>query len=268
MSRYFEDADPHILHITTGHFHEEAGYGTLRRQGSRSWLLILTLDGQGRFRHRDGQTTCGPGDAALLRPSTMHEYGVAHGAQNWELLWAHFHPRPHWAEFLDWPAEGPGLSVVHLGDAFPSTEAAMQRANLAQDDLLAMAALEEALIRCWRVASPNQRRLRDDRIRRIVADLSVNLRLATNLEELARRVNLSPSRLSHLFVEELGVTPRAYAERLRIDRARQLLEHTGLSIREIAAEIGFESEFYFSNRFRKSTGVSPTAWRSEHRRSS
>jgi AraC-like DNA-binding protein len=47
----------------------------------------------------------------------------------------------------------------------------------------------------------------------------------------------------------------------RINRARQLLELTAMSIKEIAAEVGYENPFYFSLRFKKQTGTSPRDYR-------
>jgi transcriptional regulator GlxA family with amidase domain len=47
----------------------------------------------------------------------------------------------------------------------------------------------------------------------------------------------------------------------RLNRARQLLGWTSLSIKEIAAEVGYHDPFYFSARFRKHLGKSPRAFR-------
>ena len=78
---------------------------------------------------------------------------------------------------------------------------------------------------------------------------------------IADAVQLSPSRLSHLFKEQTGVTPARFVELRRIDRAKGLLESSSLSIGAIAAATGFSSQFYFANRFRAATGTSPTSWR-------
>jgi AraC-like DNA-binding protein len=48
----------------------------------------------------------------------------------------------------------------------------------------------------------------------------------------------------------------------RIDAARRLLSDPQLQIKEIAAEMGFSSEFYFSTYFRRETGMSPSEFRS------
>jgi AraC family transcriptional regulator of arabinose operon len=73
---------------------------------------------------------------------------------------------------------------------------------------------------------------------------------------------MSVSRVAHLFREQVGVTPQQFLERQRMERASQLLEMTALSVKEIAHQVGFENPFYFTLRFKRQTGQSPTAFRS------
>lgn len=261
MEEVPESMDPYVSLVHTGHYRETRGYFTSRRQGSKSWLFILTLDGAGRFRHREGEVVCHSGEAALLQPRTMHEYGVDPHADGWELIWAHFHPREHWAPFLAWPRIGPGIATVALTRSFEDVFDAMRRAHREREELLAMPAIEEALVRSWREAAPTPSLVHDERVRLVTEYLQDHLAEAHSVAALSHRVGLSESRLSHLFQSELGVSPRVYLERLRMDRARRLLANTNLTIREIAEEVGMENEFYFSNRFRKLVGISPSGWR-------
>ena len=80
---------------------------------------------------------------------------------------------------------------------------------------------------------------------------------------LAKEVDLSVSRLAHLFRDQTGQTPQQFVEAERMARARQLLERTGRTVTAIALEVGFENPFYFSLRFKKQTGLSPRDWRRE-----
>jgi AraC-like DNA-binding protein len=54
-----------------------------------------------------------------------------------------------------------------------------------------------------------------------------------------------------------------YFNHLKMQRACQLLQFTGLRIKEIAAEFGFEDPYYFSRLFTKTMGVSPTDYRNK-----
>ena len=80
-------------------------------------------------------------------------------------------------------------------------------------------------------------------------------------EATAGSVGLSTSRLAHLFREQSGQTPQQYLEGLRMQRATELLRRTGFSIKQIADAVGFESQFYFSQRFKARTHQSPSSFR-------
>jgi len=79
--------------------------------------------------------------------------------------------------------------------------------------------------------------------------------------EVARHVALSEDYLTCCFRKELGVTPIAYLNRYRVDRAKHLLADTNKSITEIAMEVGFSDSGYFSRVFRREVGISPEAYR-------
>src|SRR5579862_456604 len=112
-AEYQSPVPPYRL-LLTGHFREGVGYHTRRSHGSNDWLVILTLSGSGRFGYRGGELRAKAGDITLVAPGTPQDYGVARGAPVWELLWAHFHPRAHWHEWLDWPEIAPGLMQLSL----------------------------------------------------------------------------------------------------------------------------------------------------------
>lgn len=65
------------------------------------------------------------------------------------------------------------------------------------------------------------------------------------------------------FKAETGFTPIDYLIRLRMSRAKQFLSNTDLPISVIAAKVGYEDIYYFSNAFHKACGCSPTVYRAE-----
>jgi len=79
--------------------------------------------------------------------------------------------------------------------------------------------------------------------------------------DVARAIGLSVTHLRRLFVEELGVPPHAYLQRLRMERAKMLLQGGLHSVTEISALCGFSSVYAFSRAFRQETGLPPTRWR-------
>ena len=81
------------------------------------------------------------------------------------------------------------------------------------------------------------------------------------VETVADAVKCSRATLFELFKESTGLTPNDYWQRLRIDRAQELLLKSKKSITEIALECGFSSSQYFSSVFRKYAGATPSSYR-------
>lgn len=80
--------------------------------------------------------------------------------------------------------------------------------------------------------------------------------------ELARRACMSRAQLYRQFKRELGVTPRQFQQKLRMEKARDWLRHDAMAVTRIAYDLGYRSPSYFCRLFKTETGVSPSAYRS------
>ncbi|WP_263142749.1 DJ-1/PfpI family protein [Pseudomonas sp. RIT-PI-AD] len=87
--------------------------------------------------------------------------------------------------------------------------------------------------------------------------MAQNLSADLSLDALAERAHLSPRSLSRLFVQELGLGPGRYVERLRLDAARMLLQGHGASIATVARLTGFRHPENLRRTFHKHLAVSP-----------
>lgn len=102
---------------------------------------------------------------------------------------------------------------------------------------------------------------RDRRIQVVVMLLEQNSRDQITVDEIARMVNLSPGRLAHLFKSEMQLSIQQYVTQLRLTKAKDQLESTFLSIKEIAALVGFSSVTRFVVTFKNSIGATPAQYR-------
>lgn len=82
-----------------------------------------------------------------------------------------------------------------------------------------------------------------------------------SLSRLAKHVAYSPYHFSRLFREQVGLPPLYYVSALRLQKAKDLLIHTDLSIRDIGLEIGQMSLGTFTTRFSECVGVTPAEFR-------
>jgi AraC family transcriptional activator FtrA len=82
-----------------------------------------------------------------------------------------------------------------------------------------------------------------------------------DVETLAARAAVSPRTFARRFVAETGTTPLKWLNAQRVLEARRLLEHTDLSVDQVAAEAGFGSAPSLREHFRRATRTTPTAYR-------
>ncbi|MEC1373492.1 Ada metal-binding domain-containing protein [Heyndrickxia oleronia] len=83
------------------------------------------------------------------------------------------------------------------------------------------------------------------------------------LNDIAENVGISPFYLERLFKQETNETPRAYLERIRIDKAAHLLKNTQLSNLDICYGVGFHSPSNFYRAFRRVKNCSPSEFRNK-----
>jgi len=91
--------------------------------------------------------------------------------------------------------------------------------------------------------------------------MSERLAEPLTLARIAEVAKLSPSRFNAVFRRETGSAPLAHFQRLRLQKARALLERTQLGIAEVGRAVGYDDPLYFSRVFRKATGLAPRDWR-------
>ncbi len=97
-------------------------------------------------------------------------------------------------------------------------------------------------------------------IRIIEADYAGDL----SLQELASRLHVTDSYLSRLFKEELEVNFKDYLTAFRMNKAKELLESTELTVREIGEKVGYPIPIAFTRAFKNHEGISPRDYRNLH----
>lgn len=114
----------------------------------------------------------------------------------------------------------------------------------------------------------NVSRSLDRRVHVVVTVLENNSNQQIGIEDLARLVNLSPGRLAHLFKSEMEISIQQYLKQLRLAKAKNQLESGFLSIKEIAASVGFSSVARFVVCFKNLVGATPAHYRKHFRNAS
>src|SRR5215471_8373728 len=100
------------------------------------------------------------------------------------------------------------------------------------------------------------------KVKKVIQLIDSSLTGELTIEDIARSVDLSASRISRLFKSETGTTIGRFIKHSRLERARNLLETTDLSIKQILNETGISCASHFVRDFKSAYGVSP----SQHRK--
>ena len=105
------------------------------------------------------------------------------------------------------------------------------------------------------------------RLRRVTGFIQDNLNRQLTLLDLSAVVHMSPYHFARLFKQSAGVPPHRFVVEQRIARASALLREPQLSIEEVGRLVGFRTPSHFTAAFRRTTGITPSAysgrWRHE-----
>jgi YesN/AraC family two-component response regulator len=105
-------------------------------------------------------------------------------------------------------------------------------------------------------------------VKQATAYIQQNYSRSFSLVELSETIGVSKSYLSRIFKMDMGISLWDYLNRLRNQKAKELLLLTDENITEIAAEVGYEDVGYFSRVFHEFTGFSPRTYRQRARKTS
>lgn len=97
-------------------------------------------------------------------------------------------------------------------------------------------------------------------VRKVREYMHANLQQNVALDDLAKLSGLSSYYLIRVFRAEMGLSPHAYLEQVRIHRARVMLK-SGLPIASVAAALGFSDQSHLNRHFKKLTGITPGTYR-------
>ncbi|QQZ59178.1 AraC family transcriptional regulator [Paenibacillus sonchi] len=86
------------------------------------------------------------------------------------------------------------------------------------------------------------------------------------VEQLAQTAEFSPKYFNDLYKKKYGKSALEYAAELRLQQAKRMMAHSGARLRDIAHQVGYADEFYFSRKFKKMIGVPPAVYMKSRRR--
>jgi len=98
-------------------------------------------------------------------------------------------------------------------------------------------------------------------IKRSIAYIHDHLDKELTLQQVAKHVHLNPNHFSEVFKRETGHTYIEFVTRMRVDRAKRLLDESPIKVSEVASRVGYADMKYFSQLFKRYTGFTPSEYR-------
>lgn len=149
-----------------------------------------------------------------------------------------------------------GTAPLDLMIHFITLDCGRQLAAQVADQMLHHATRQAA--EPQRLALPQRTGARHPSLLQVIAAMEANIESPLSLGELAKGTGLSLRQLERLFAAQLQARPARYYRDLRLQRARQLVWHTGLTMLEIAVATGWSSPTHFARAFRAAFGCPPS----------
>lgn len=241
-----------------GYFQCDAQYG-VKRKGLESFLLYYVIKGKLHISSRGEEVVIREGECGLLNCYEPHEYR-AEGSL--EYIWIHFdgaNTRDFWHEV--WQEHGLVLQANSNSRIYEQMLVIYEQLQKVGriDEVTASKRMYDLLCSLLYVNCVPE--ANDPLIAEVQRYLNQHLAEELSTAALAKEFHLSVSQLNRRFREFTGQSPHEYLVNLRVNRAKELLKESKLSITEIAGEVGYAYDTSFAAVFRSKVGMSPRQFR-------
>jgi AraC-like DNA-binding protein len=239
-----------------------------RSLGLDESILIFCTKGKGWAEIDGRRFAVAAGEVLFIPANKPHAYG-ADDDDPWSIHWAHFAgtAAASYASLLpahEYVLSIPSADAKEIARMFRESYRLASTGLTERTLLLVSHILRYALgllfFQTGRSLGGGSRVVAHDLMKNIEF-MRANVARSLTLQELSRHAGLSPTRYSAIFREQTGSSPVDHHIRLRMQAACHSLDTTALSVKEVAANLGYDDPYYFSRIFQKILGSSPLAYR-------
>lgn len=262
----YEEIEPGDEYPTRGH---ADGYFFDVEKGRvlDEYQLQYVVDGDGVFQSASlGQVKLRRGDIFLLYPGEWHTYHP--GVNGWKCYWIGFK-----GDNIDYRVKAGFLSpkkpiyhigynseVIHLFDI--ALDVSRHEPVYFQQTLAGIVNCLIGMMYSLEKSESLKDNSSDQGLVTQARDMiRSNLESALSIQEIADRLNISYSKFRRIFKDFTGFSPAYYQMDLKLQRAKDLLSTTNMSVKDIAYQLDFTSPDYFSTKFKHKTGMKPSEFR-------
>ena len=239
-----------------------SGDYTVGRVSPPNHTLFYSIHGQGKFRVPSGEMQLDEGQLIILPAGQSFEVTIV--SEQWDIIWVNLADSERWKSFSKSEAavldnaklEGlhHAMELLYLERDVDSREAAMQLVSRYLYRII------DAPLSDVHTHDEKERR-QVSRLHSLFSAVEKQLQFDWDMESLSEKAHYSAPHLHRLCLQVFGRSPKQHVIYLRMTRAKSLLLSTQWPVSYIASYVGYANVFTFSKRFKKSTGLSPSAFR-------
>lgn len=229
------------------------------------YLLHLVIDGCGEFETFGNQYELKRGDSFFIFPGELSSY-KSDAKQPWKYRWVGF--RGDYAvQLLSAIGVSPLRPVItssnwrKLSVLIAKIQQTLQSAGGISADLMAEGLLRQ-MLSIYSLEQPSGIAAKsvDRRIEQAIEWMNLQYMQPVTIESMALSLGYHRTYLSKMFKEHTGMSPIAFLNKIRMERAKAILLEP-YTVEQVASSVGFTDPLYFSRQFKKYSGMSPSDYR-------
>lgn len=232
----------------------------------QEFQINYITEGAGVFENEFGKFTVKQGSVILIFPVIWHRYKPL-VKTGWVENYIGFNGKIA-KELLSHPQFTPKHAVLHIGIKEELLDTYLKIFDLVEKEQPGFQQIASGMViklLGYIISFQKQKGFSGKKIAKVIEEarfmMRRNVEQKVDLRKLAEQYNIGYSYFRQMFKKYSGVSPGQYHLQLRIIRAKELLNSTNKSIKEISYELGFPSIYYFSNLFKKKEGMNPSEFR-------
>ena len=251
-------------------FYPEAAGHRMQRQLPDENLLLYCVSGRGVVRTEDWQGKVSAGQVIILPQGLAHEYR-AHPKDPWTLYWVHFQGTNTgiFSQFLGYREGLPVLDAGISTGLIAGFGSLMEVRHTGYSDRAFINAANHLRFLFTQMAmeirATQARGQHNFNLEKLQGYMREHLNQSITLDTLAALANMSKYHFSGKYKKLTGYSPIKHFLNMKMEHACHLLDSSNLSVKAIAAELGFDDQLYFSRLFSRTIGQSPRAYRASIR---
>ncbi|MDT3426302.1 AraC-like DNA-binding protein [Paenibacillus forsythiae] len=241
------------------------------------YLIHTVLSGEGVFVSAGRSYSCQAGDTFLITPGSLFSY-EADRRTPWQYAWAAIQgdAASHLLKEAGVSREKPvlkGADPLALHSFYHRIRHSFKQSPFPELESLEASGWLRLLLHRLGLASRDlgntsdrHQEMIDRQVEQAKRWISLQYHQQLGISQIASSLGYHRAHFSKAFKERTGLSPKQYLMKIRMDKAKELLESKVLTIDEVSSSVGFNDALYFSKQFRSWCGQSPSEYRSGFKR--